>query len=148
MYCHESAPSAQKFDMTECHRFALGRFDLWEIYITPAGLRCSSAFPPHPPLHPLQHPSVAPVPAMGANRAVDGQPADSVVTPTTSSSQSSNSKRVGTVSIEVALLHKLGLISPSDQLEEAVVATFVKPYFPRRGKDSKKTKSPLPLDAK
>jgi hypothetical protein len=68
---------------------------------------------------------------MAANRPVDGQPGASVVTFTTSSSQSSKGKGVGAVSIERALMRELGLISltPSDQLEEAVVATFVVASF-------------------
>ena len=43
-------------------------------------------------------------------------------------------KRVGTVSIELALLHEFefGLICRSAKLEEGVVATFVKSFVPQR----------------
>ena len=49
--------------------------------------------------------------------------------------------------VSIALLPKPVLISPRDQPEEAVVATFVEPSFPRR-EDSKKIKWLPLLDGK
>lgn len=75
---------------------------------------------------------------MAANEPVDGQHGPSVVPFHTSSSRSSKSKSVGAVSIGIdrVLLPHFGLIllphfSSSDQLEEAVMATFVKNFVPQ-----------------
>lgn len=83
--------------------------------------------------------------AMAANEPVHGQHGASLVTFSTSSSQSSKSKGVGVVSsIDRVLLPQFGLIllshfSSSGQLEEAVMATFIKDFVPQR-KLSKETK--------
>ena len=84
--------------------------------------------------------------AMAANQPLHGQHGASLVTFSTSSSQSSKSKRVGVVSITIdrVLLPQFGLIllsnfSSSDQLEEAVVVTIIKDFVPQL-KLSKKTK--------
>lgn len=83
---------------------------------------------------------------MAANGPVPGQHGGSLVTVSTSSSQSNNPKSVGVVSISIdgVLLPQFGLIllshfSSSEQLEEAVEATFIKNFVPQ-GKLSKETK--------
>ncbi len=90
-------------------------------------------------------PSLPFIPA-AANELVDGQRGASVVVFPKSSSQSSKPKSVGAVSIGIdrVLLPQFGLIllshfSSSDQLEEAVMATFVKNFVPQ-WELSKKTK--------
>ena len=84
--------------------------------------------------------------AMAANEPVHGQHGASLVTFSTSSSQSNKSKSVGMVSISIdeVLLPQFGLIllshfSSSDQLEEAVEATSIK-YFVPQWEFSKETK--------
>jgi hypothetical protein len=82
------------------------------------------------------------MPAMAANGSVNSQHGASVVTFTTSSSQSSNSKIGSAVSISMTQCSCANLgssFSPSDQLEKAVVATFAKVFAPQ-WELSKKTK--------
>lgn len=75
---------------------------------------------------------------MADNERLDGQHRASVVVFHASSSRSSKSKSIGAVSIGIdrVLPPQFGLIpfshfSSSDQLEEAVVVTFVKTFVPQ-----------------